>query len=168
MGTGLNKVRNRTGFVNRASYKDFIKKNPKSNIEYDKYIQILKESNKTIRECILTNELGFKLPLNLGYIAITKFKQRDNYVVTDWQNSVKYKKLIPLTNLHSFGWMFKIKFYKNHRIKPLEIYQMQAHRNIKRMLAQKIKSGQQNYLELDNSYFNKRFSIERITGNSIN
>lgn len=165
---GLNKIRGRIGFINRISYKKFILKYPKSEITYEKYVNILKESNKTIRDHILVNELGFKLPLNLGYIAITKFKQRDNYKVTDWKNTKLLQKIIPIMNFHSFGYMFKIKLYKNNRIKPFEIYQMQAHRIIKRMLAQRIKSGKQNYLELDNSYFNKRFSIERITGTSLN
>ena len=165
MGSGKTKISNRVGYVNRVGYIEFIKKYPNSGISYKEYISILKESNICIKNYILTNELGFKLPYNLGYIAVMKFKQKENYVVTDWVNSRKFKKFIPLTNLHSFGWMYKIKIFKNPRIKPLQVYNVDIHRLVKRELAKKIKEGGSNYLELDHSYFNKRFAIDTVMKN---
>lgn len=166
MGAGLNKVRNRVNLINKQNYKEFITKFPKSEISYETFIKVLKESNKRIGNYILTNELGFKVPYNLGYIAITKFAQKEDYKVIDWVNTSRLNKVIPLTNLHSFGNMFKFELYKNRRIKPLLAYKMTAHRLIKRTLAKRIKDGKQNYLKLDNSYFNKRFAIERIIKNN--
>lgn len=170
MGAGLNKIRNRVGFINRKSFNQFIKtesyrrfrEKTGLDITYEEYISILKTSNKEIASFILDNELGFKLPNNIGYIAVTKFKQRDTYIVTDWHNTNKYNKIIPNMNLHSFGYMFKFRLFKNQKLRPFRSYFMQAHRAIKRELATKIKSGKQIYLELDNSYFNKKFSIDNI------
>lgn len=162
MVKGVNKVRDRKGYINRQTYNDFVEKYPTTTITYQQFIQTLKQSNAAAREYILTNELGFKLPYNLGYIAVTKFKQKETYKVTDWKNTNILKKIIPLTNFHSFGWMFKIKMYKNKKITPLQVYQMTAHRIIKRMLAAKIKEGKQNYIELEHAFFNKRFAISSI------
>ena len=55
MSSGLNKVRNRVGYINRKSYKEFIKKYPNSEITYDQYISYLKESSNAIQHYILNN-----------------------------------------------------------------------------------------------------------------
>jgi len=160
LGAGLSKIRNRVGFITRKSYKEFIKKYPSSNISYETFIKVLLESNVSIKEFILTNELGFKLPNNLGYIAVDKFKPSGKFKAIDWPNTLKFGKHIPLTNFHSFGYTFKIKYYKNPKIRPLEGYDMTSHRLIKRELAKKVKEGKQNYISVDPTCFSKRFSIE--------
>lgn len=161
MGSSLNKVRNRVGYINRVAYKEFIKQYPESGISYEEYILILKESTRSIRDFILNNELGFKLPFNLGYIAVDKYKPGKSTVPVDWVNSRRLKRLIPLTNFHSLGYMFKIKLYKNPKIKPLYAFDMQAHRIIKRMLAANIKQEKGNYISIDRSYFSRRFNIDK-------
>jgi hypothetical protein len=168
MGSGLSKIKNRVNYSSKNFYKEFIKKYPNTSITCENYSNILEESTLCIRDFILNNELGFKLPYNLGYIAVTKFKQKKHYRVVDWKNSNLLEKEIPLTNLHSFGYMFKIKLFKNLRIKPLCLYKMNAHRIVKRMLAKNIKEDLCNYMILDSGYFNKRFSIERTLGKNKN
>lgn len=153
-----NKITGRKGFVNRIGYKAFKAKYPGEQITYDEYISVLKASNMAIRDHILDNPLGFKLPYNIGYLAVDKFKGLSHYVAVDWVNSRRLGKLIPLTNLHSFGYFYKIKMYKNPKVKPLLVYRMEAHRIIKRMLAAKIKAGKE-YLQIDRGYFSKRFHI---------
>lgn len=162
MGAGLNKVRNRIRYINRVTYNEYKNKYPSTSIDYTAFINILKQSNKRIGEYVLSNELGFKFPYNLGYFAVTKFRQKEKYNVIDWHNTHKFNKLIPQMNLHSFGYMFKMEFFKNRRMKALLAYKGTAHRTLKRELAKRIKAGHQNYLKLDNSYFNKRFAIGRI------
>lgn len=162
MSSKPNKVRGRIGFINRHTYKAFIAKHPNETITYEQYIQILKASNAAIRDHILDHPLGFKLPYNLGYIAVDKFKGLKNYMAVDWINSRRLGRRIPLLNLHSFGYFFKIKLYKNPRIKPLQIYKMNPHRLINRKLNIKIREGRE-YLEIDRSYFSNRFRI----GNQI-
>lgn len=160
MGAKKNKVRGRIGFINRTSYKDFIMQYPSSGVTYKDYIAVLKESTISIRDFILSHELGFKLPLNLGYIAVDKFKPSKRSVAIDWINTRKFGKVIPLLNFHSLGYVYKIKLYKNTKIKPLQVYQMASHRIIKRMLANNIKNTKKDYLSIDRTYFSKRFHIE--------
>ena len=161
MGCNKNKITDRRGFINKKEYILFKQRYPKSEITYQNYIIILKESCLAIRDHILGNPIGFKLPLNLGYIAVKKFKTNDNFIAIDWPNTLKYGKRIPLTNFHSFGHAYKIKFYKNLKIRPLVGYEMEAHRSIKRLLAQYIKEDKTPYVEIDRSYFNDRFKIDK-------
>lgn len=161
MGSEQNKVRNRLGFINHKTYNDFIEKYPKSDVTYEQYIRVTKESTSVIRDFILDNELGFKLPHNLGYIAVDKFKPSKDSLYIDWKNTRLLGKIIPFTNFHSLGYVFKIKLYKNSKIQPLKAYEMNTHRILKRMLAKKVKEGKQ-YIHIDRSYFNKRFSIDRF------
>lgn len=165
MGAKKNLVRERVGFINREHYKKFIAKYPESNVTYKEYISVLKESTMAIRDTILTHELGFKLPNNLGYIAVHKYKPSKRHVAIDWVNTRKYGKLIPFTNFHSMGYSYMIFFFKNRMIKPLYGYTMNAHRIIKRMLAKNIKENTQQYLTLEYAFFNKRFSINRVLNN---
>lgn len=160
MGSGKGKLQNRKGFVNKVSYKLFIQKYPDSNISYTEYISVLKESSVCIQNTILTNELGFKLPLNLGYIAVHKFKPFKAWRAVDWPATLRLGRRIPLLNFHSMGYAFKIKLFKNPKLVPLRSYTMKAHRQLNRALGQKIKSGNDKYISIDPSYFSKRFSIE--------
>lgn len=162
MGAAKNKVTGRLGFINHTGYKLFKKAHPSTDISYQDYIAILKESNECIKQHILTNELGFKLPQSLGYVAVDKFKPSKRHVAVDWINTRRLGKLVPLTNMHSFGYVYKIKLYKNERIRPLLAYKMDAHRMIKRELAQNIKQEKQNYITIDRSYYSKRFRIDHI------
>lgn len=162
MGAKKNLVTGRVGFINRQYYKKFVAKYPDCNVTYEEYIAVLKESTMAIRDHILTNELGFKLPLNLGYIAVHKYKPSKKHVAIDWVNTRKYHKLIPFTNFHSMGYSYMIFFFKNSGVKPLYAYTMNAHRIIKRMLAKNIKEDTQQYLTLEYAFFNKRFSIDRV------
>ena len=163
MGIGKNRVTGRVGFLNREQYIKFTAENPNINIDYKTYISVLKECSCTIRDQVLTNPLGFKLPYNLGYIAVDKFKQSADYKAIDWIASSRLGRQIPLTNLHSFGYSYHIRLFKNSNIVPLIAYKMNAHRIFKRMLAANIKSGNHNYIELDRTYYSRRFRIENIT-----
>lgn len=158
MSVNQNKVTGRKGFINRATYNAYKAKYPNDSTTYEEFITILKESNKDIREHILENPIGFKLPYNFGYMAVDKFKGLSHYVAIDWVNTRKLGKRVPLTNFHSFGYFYKIKLFKNPKIKPLFIYKMDPHRVINRMLAKRIKAGK-NYLSIDKSYYSKRFRI---------
>lgn len=161
MGSAKNKVSGRTNYITHEGYNNYITKYPDSKVTYTQYIAILKRSTVIIRDYILENSLGFKLPYNIGYISVTKFKTNKDFVAIDWINTRKLGKIIPLTNFHSFGHAFKIKLFKNNKMQPLLAYKMNAHRIIKRMLAQKIKSGKaDHYINIDRNYFTKRFSIE--------
>lgn len=160
MGSAKNKVAGRANYISRDEYNSFKEKYPTTPITYENFINILKTSTVCIRDHVLENPLGFKLPHNLGYIAVKKFKTNAKFFAVDWVNTLKLGRRIPLTNFHSFGHGFKIDFFKNSKIRPLMPYKMNAHRIIKRMLAQVIKAGDYSYINIDKNYFTKRFNIE--------
>lgn len=166
MGSGKNQIQNRSNYLNRVEYNKFIAENPKSEIQYKDFISVLKESTKQIRDNIVDNPLGFKLPHNLGYIAVNKYKPlKTSRVPIDWVATNKYGRIVPLTNFHSFGFMYKIAFYPNESVVPMRLYVMRPHRILKRMVAQNIKNNTGNYISIDSNYFNKRFNIDQIITN---
>jgi hypothetical protein len=158
MSSKPNKVTGRHGFINIPAYKAFKAKYPEADVTYREYIDVLKASTCAIRDHILDNPLGFKLPYNFGYIAVDKFKPLNDYVLVDWKNSRRLKRRILFTNLHSFGYIFKIKLYPNPKIVPMRVHKFDAHRLVKRALAKRVKEGKE-YLEIDRSYYSRRFRI---------
>lgn len=162
MGSGKSKISGRVNYTKIEDYKAFIAKNPSSDISYDDFITIIKESTKEIKNQILENTLGFKLPHNLGYISVDKFKPNKNFVAVDWINTRRLKKIVPLTNFHTFGHTYKIKLYKNPKVKPLYAYHMEAHRLLKRELAKRIKENKDEYINIERSYYSKRFNINNF------
>jgi hypothetical protein len=160
MGACKNKIQHRVNFINREAYNSYKKKYPNSKIDYNQFILVLKSSTALIRDNILDNPLGFKLPYNLGYIAVDKFKAKDTYIAVDWQSTRRLGRRVPLTNLHSFGYMYKIKFFPNPKINPIKNYVFKAHRVLKRLLASNIKRQLKNYICIERNYFSKRFNID--------
>lgn len=165
MGSAKSKVTGRINYISKKEYLLFITKYPNSGISYEEFIKVLKQSTVRIKDTVLENPLGFKLPYNIGYITVRKFKTSKKYFAVDWVNTLKLGKRIPLTNFHSFGYGFKIDFFKNPKIKPLQVYKMNAHRSLNRALAQIIKTKENPYIELDKNYFSKRFNIENYLKN---
>lgn len=165
MGIGKNKIQNRVGYINRESYNLFKEKYPENPTTYKQYIEVLKESTVAIHDHILDNPLGFKLPYNLGYIAVHKFKAKDDQTAVDWVNTRKLGRRIPLTNMHSFGYMYKIKYYPNPRVQPIKNFMFKAHRLLNRDLGKNIKQNLREYISIDRSYFSKRFNIDNYINN---
>lgn len=160
MGAGKNKVQHRVNFINREAYNVYKQKYPNSKITYNQFIAVLKQSTSLIRDHILDNPLGFKLPYNLGYIAVDKFKAKDTYVAVDWKATRRLGKRVPLTNLHSFGYMYKIKFFPNPKMNPIKNYVFNAHRVLNRLLGANIKNQVKDYICIERNYFSKRFNID--------
>lgn len=160
MGIGKNKIQHRVSYLNREGYTEFITKYPDSQITYNQYVDVLKESTCAIRDHILDNTLGFKLPYNLGYIAVDRFKAKDDYTAVDWVNTRKLGRRIPLTNLHSFGYMYKIKLFPNPKINPIKNYMFKAHRLLNRMVKPQVVKDFNKYISIDRNYFSKRFNID--------
>lgn len=166
MGSGKNKIQERTSYVNRHEYKIFKEKYPKSQIDYKTFITILKASTLAIRDSVLDNPLGFKLPYSLGYIAVDKFENKKNYRIIDWPNTLKLGRHVPLTNFHSFGHIYKIKLYPNLKILPMRNFIFKAHRLFNRALAKNIKLNLRQYISIDSSYYSKRFNIDNLIKNN--
>ena len=86
-------------------WKEFKEKN-NSDISYKDFTTIVKESNKKICNTVIEDENGFKLPENLGYLCVIKYKTKRKAI--NWPDTKKYGKKIYFLNLHSFGYRYHI------------------------------------------------------------
>lgn len=138
------KIGNRTSTVDKELYNDYILSTGE-DISYKQFKDIINHCNQCVLDSILSDISGFKLPYNLGYIVVTKFKGR--YTKPDYKNTAKYNKVIPLLNLHSFGFIYTIKWFKTSNTKGIHSngrlypYKLNFNRLFKRALAKKIKEG---------------------------
>lgn len=225
MSAGAYKTKHRVNYSTAKAYKEFKAKYPEVDITAQQYVAIIKTSNELISTAIIENPYGFKLPSELGYIAIDKFKPKSKtissgdliigkkytilyygegddftnvgaatnsidtvFIATgrmpnnyrngstlkvesrikpvDWITTNQTGKLTYLTNLHSFGYIYVIKIYKNPNKKNIDCYVFKPQKELKQALAKKIKGGK-DYHKLDRSFFSRRFSIDKIFKNMV-
>lgn len=111
-----------------------------SDISYQDFSNIIKEGNKKIFEAIVEDESGFKLPENLGYLCVIKYKTKKKAI--NWIDTKKYGKKIYYLNLHSFGYRYHIKWFKTgisrfafnevYKFAPLRIMRTEVSRQVKK------------------------------------
>ncbi|XAI97389.1 hypothetical protein [Leptolyngbya phage Lbo-JY46] len=160
------KIGNRHPSLTKDLYNDYIKEGGE-NITYKEFTDIVKEANDLVIDAILEDISGFKLPYNLGYIVVNKFKGR--YTKPDYKNTLKYNKTIPLLNLHSFGFIYKIAWFKTTNTKGIHSnsrlfpYKLNFNRIFKRALAKKIKEG-----KIYDSWQKADFYYKSKTGKKFN
>lgn len=156
--------------IDKEFFKGFLKVHPElqSIINYDTFKDIILESNQLMFDTVANDDQGIKLPENMGYVAVTKYKSKKK--ARDWANSIKYGKVIYHLNLHSFGFIYHIKWFKAGIAKFAHnyIYKFEPNRFLKRAVAANVKSGKP-YLEWNltdfwsasklQRAFNKRFKI---------
>lgn len=132
------------------------------DIDYQTYKNIILDSNQVIFDTIANDPAGFKLPENLGYIIVTKYKTDKKS--TDWQNSKKYKKTIYHTNLHSFGKRGHIKWSKLAiaRFKFNRIYKFKACRFLARKVSHNITENKVDYFTWKNTDFYSSSKLDRF------
>ena len=138
-----------------------IKKDSKLEIDYKTFQKIILESNSTIFDIVANEPTGFKLPEGLGYLVVTKYKSNKKPI--DWKNTHKYKKVIYLTNLHSFGYISHIKWCKFSiaRFKYNEIYKFEPCRYLTRKVSANTKAGV-TYFNWQNSDFWSTSKLDRL------
>lgn len=155
-GKGLNSGP-RDLIIDRKFYKQFIEEN-KIDIDYNTFRDTIIESNKLIADIIVNDDTGFKLPEQLGYLVVTKYTSKKRPI--DWVNSKKLKKTIYLTNLHSFGYVHHIKWFKKNiaNLKLKESFRIEPCREFKRNVAASVKSGKQYHIWQKSDFYNNRTS----------
>ena len=136
---------NRDQVLSQELWKTY-KEKYKSDISFKDFSEIIKKSNKQIAAFITEDEHGFKLPENLGYLCIIKYKTKKKAI--NWVDTKKYGKKIYYLNLHSFGYRYHIKWFKTgiSRFAFNEIYKFAPLRDIRTDVSKKIKSGK-DYIE---------------------
>lgn len=152
------KVGERYNPLNKKFYNKF-KKDTGSTIDYPTFIKIITTTNELMREAISEEEVGIQLPENLGHIIVTKYKSKK--IPIDWINSNRLGKIVPLLNLHSFGYIHHIKWFTfgvnfvNNRI-----YKFEPYRILKRRVAKNVKGGKK-YFKWENSNLWSTTKMER-------
>src|SRR5689334_9320632 len=98
--------------ISEEFFNQFLEEYPeyKELIDYQQFKNIIFDSNKSIADIIGNDSQGFKLPENMGFIAVTKYKSKKKAI--DWKNSKEFNKKIFHVNLHSFGFTHHIRWFK--------------------------------------------------------
>lgn len=124
--------------------------------------KIIVTSNDEIREAVVAGDDAFKLPEQLGYLVITKYKSHKKPV--DWINSRKFKKKVPLLNLHSFNYIYHIKWFKksDRRFATQEVYKLEPARKFKRQVALNVKSGRDYHTWYKADFWNMNKVIKKF------
>lgn len=124
-------------------WKKFVKETG-TDIDQKTFFNIIRTCLKSIQYSIINDAEGVQLPEWLGTVVVSKYKPESKArKPTDWLNTNKLGYVVPLTNLHSFGHIFKIKWFKvgTRRIKNLRFMSFKFSRELTRGLAASIKSG---------------------------
>src|SRR5688572_13236212 len=131
---------NRKQVLSRDLWKEFIKETS-IEISFKDFSDIIKDSNKKIAETITEDENGFKLPENLGYLCIIKYKTKHKAI--NWADTKKYGKTIYYLNLHSFGYRYHIKWFKTGiaRFAFNDVYKFAPLRDMRTDVSKKIRAG---------------------------
>lgn len=133
---------NRDQVLCPALWKAFKEKH-KSDISYADFTKIVKESNKKIYETIINDENGFKLPENLGYLCVIKYKTKKKAI--NWADTKKFGKTIYFLNLHSFGFRYHIKWFKTgiSRFAFNEVYKFAPLRTMRTEVSKNVKAAKE-------------------------
>lgn len=145
----------REPFFGKAFIKRLREEHPELEFTDAQLKDICDSANLKIAESVYKDPTGFRLPFNLGILAITKYKSKKTII--DRASSAKYKKAIPYLNLHSFGYMFVIRHFKyteSRNQTRTHVYKFTPERKFKRNLAKIIKeTGGEIYQNFNNQSF---------------
>ena len=122
------------------SFYDKVCKKHNLKMEIKEFNNIIITSNEKIQEVIADDEGGFKFPEQMGYMVVTKYKSKK--LPIDWVNSKKLKKKVCLPNLHSFGFIHHIKWFRmglTVNFGTYDVYKFEPCRDIKRRVAANVK-----------------------------
>ena len=106
---------NRETISNLSFYNDYKKKYLDSTISYDLYKDIINSCFEEISNIILTDLIGFKLPRELGFLVIDKYKTNKKKI--NFGIFKKTGKIVLYINLHSDGYSYRVKWIKRSSYK---------------------------------------------------
>lgn len=152
---GRNRIRNeytQTELYN--AYKEEVSDNSLYDVDKKTYYKVYTEFMKAVINEILFNGLKYKLPYNLGIIHVVKRPVRtDDFTQgqIDWKETIKHNKLIYHLNDHSNNFRYSFYWDKatTNKRRNIGLYKVVMSRHNKRLLAKIIKSGEQDYFEIN-------------------
>lgn len=121
-------------------------------VDYKTFRNILTDYFKHIRDEIIEEGKTFKIPCRLGTLSIIKHKPKQwngESLRIDFKTSQELGKIIYHLNEHSSGFKYRFHWSKIIMNTPNKIkYQLIVTRANKRRLAQIIKNGERDYIEI--------------------
>lgn len=132
----------RTRLLSRRNpmYRDFLKETG-IKIDFNTFKKVIRTTCKKMAEAIASEPEGIQLP-GLGYIIVHKYKPKK--IPLNRVSTKRMGKNVPFLNLHSFGYMYKIMWYrKGMKVRNITVYNLKKDRTMKKALSDNIKKGVQ-------------------------
>lgn len=93
--------------LNRTLWKRFVDTTG-TQISYALFSQIINDSLDFMRERLVHNISGFKMPEYMGYAAVTQYRPSKPKRLIDWAKTREHNVKVYHTNFHSLGYMPRI------------------------------------------------------------
>lgn len=119
-------------------YDNFVKE---TGIEIDAatFKKIIKATSKKMAYSAATDPEGVQLP-EIGYLVVSKFKPRKPYI--NKGKTYKTGKKTLYLNLHTFGYVYKMKWYRaGSRIKNIALFAFRPRRPLNQEIYKSIMDG---------------------------
>jgi hypothetical protein len=131
-------------------YKDFIKRNPASDINYKIFRYILSEYNKGILELLLEGGT-FNIGNKLGRLCVKKFTRNFSRRTVDWGETNKLKKqginqLVYYTDDYYYGYNWEKRYCTVKNKSVYKFYPAGGVKGPKKQLIRLLKSNSLNHL----------------------
>lgn len=115
----------------------------KSDSNFKEFREVIKEINRLRCKNIIERQEGHMLPQNIGRLIILKTKPRVKQVYSMTQPGTK------LSNLHTFGWIYRIFHKERILLRFPELFKFRANRqNLKMPLYSVIMNEERDYFKL--------------------
>lgn len=149
--------------ISKDFYKNFIDET-NIDISYLDFRNVILASNKAIADIIANGDDSFKLPEQMGYIAVTKYKSKKKSI--DWKSTRLLGKKIILPNLHSFGYIHHIRWYKTTLVNFAfnKIFKLEPCRALKRQVAKNVKEGKEYSTWEISDFWSKSKTLKYLKG----
>lgn len=132
----------RHNIVNR-SFVNALTRDLGLNLNYNEVVAIINASNEAISDSIINNVSGFKLPMYLGYVVVSRYKPKSGMRYIDFKKSKEAGVIVYHTNFHSFGYQGRIQWLTAQlsTCKNIGIYKFVAERKLSRAVSAKLQEG---------------------------
>lgn len=155
---GTLKTGPRYNFLNLKFYKQFLK-DTGSTLSYKQFVEIIDRSNRKIKDKILNNTEGFKMPEVLGYMAISRYKPKPGTRKIDFGRSQQLGHTVYHTNFHSYGYDARVQWYTYQiaQCKNVEIYKFLPDKEFQSLKSDKLLQG-----KIYNEFKYEHFKLKKI------
>lgn len=151
----MGRIRTYQSYTTGDFYKSYIKsieEGSSYDVPITLYREILYDYMKYIMSRVIDHSEEVKLPCRFGRIYVVKkkpIKYTPAHCGVDYQASMSVGKWVIFLNEHSNGYHYRFKWEKFRAyIRNITMYEMVMSRANKRTLAQRIKSGEVDYIDI--------------------